>query len=738
MALQLIELFVGFQGLIQSIDLYIRKMFEGIAATFGNILSGIQNAIVNIGASVAGVVAAAIGAIGDRIQALMQGVTLAVGKVAETLLAIPQDIRDFAGRVAEVVGELPANLADELGKVVPDTLLAALGFIHAHQDLIKAVLAQLLGPLVPSGVFRAIERMVGGDANMADFSITGTPPELETPVDKLFWAILAGFGMIWSLKDIPPQALGPRLLSDFNTHFQLQIPPLPAVLEADRRDLAAPADVDALRMGHGFNKDAFFWLQQTNTNDLSLAEYLDLYNRLGRPQGFLETWLKRAGLHPRNNEFATMLADQIAPPSDLIRFLVREVFTPGIAEKFGQFEDYPPAADAEFAKRGISPELGKQYWAAHWDLPSAEQGFAMLQRGIIDIDTLKLLLKANDYMPFWRDKLIDLNYHPITRVDIRRIHKTLSKDHAWLVEQYKATGYSPENAEILAQFTEKLNEEDTQEQVDSIRTPVRTAALASYVQLYRSEAETRELLHRLGYTDIQVDYYVYLADVQRINRTDNEVAAAAKTGYVNGLRDEADTSAMLAAHGFGGPAIARLLQSWSILRNTHELSVEEKAQRDLTKAEILAAYTDNVIAQTEAETLLKAAGYDAHESAVLLGIEASKIARSELAQLVAATKADYIAGKLERGAASSELDKWGVTAKRRDAYLRTWDLERSQKEAHIAVSDLKDMVQKGVITEADAREQLRIQGYGDKQVAWYLQQWGAPSPASGNGRRRVE
>jgi len=98
------------------------------------------------------------------------------------------------------------------------------------------------------------------------------------------------------------------------------------------------------------------------------------------------------------------IARRIPPISDMIRFAVREVYSPDVRARFGQDDDYPEAFTAKAALHGLSEEDAKAYWAAHWELPSTEQGFRMFHRSLIDKPTLELLLRAKDIMPFWRDK----------------------------------------------------------------------------------------------------------------------------------------------------------------------------------------------------------------------------------------------------------------------------------------------------------------------------------------------
>jgi hypothetical protein len=152
------------------------------------------------------------------------------------------------------------------------------------------------------------------------------------------------------------------------------------------------------------------------------------------------------------------LLDIIPGPADLIMMAVKEAFSPDIVTKFGQDQDFPAAILPFVKAQGLSEEWAKKYWAAHWSLPSATQGFEMLHRGVIDEETLKLLLRAQDVMPVWRDNLIQIAYNHLTRVDIRRMHALgILKDED-VNKEYLHAGYSPDHAAALTQLTIVLNQ----------------------------------------------------------------------------------------------------------------------------------------------------------------------------------------------------------------------------------------------------------------------------------------
>lgn len=226
-------------------------------------------------------------------------------------------------------------------------------------------------------------------------------------------------------------------------------------------------------------------------NDLELSESLK-YLRV--PSGEIQKWKDATEYFPN--------------PADIVRFAVREVFTPETAGKFGQFEDIPPEYLANAAKSGLSQEAAKWYWGSHWDLPSANMGFDMFHRAIIDQDTLTMLLKALDVMPFWRDKLIQLAYNPITRVDVRRMYGMGVLTEADLPQKYQDMGYSPESAKLLTEFTVRYENQDT-------KGLTRAQVVKSYVDDLITRDELSGYLKNFGYSDDVVAFWVDQADYQK-------------------------------------------------------------------------------------------------------------------------------------------------------------------------------------------------------------------------------
>lgn len=168
--------------------------------------------------------------------------------------------------------------------------------------------------------------------------------------------------------------------------------------------------------------------------------------------------LKKVGVHENYHGLYKELAYQIPPVADIITMAVREAFTPEIAARFGQYQDLPSEFVEAVGKKGLSKDWAERYWAAHWSLPSPQQGFEMLHRGIIGRDDLYMLMRALDIMPYWRDKLIEMAYRPLTRVDVRRMFALGVIDVSGVRKAYLDLGYNDYNANLMTNFTIKYTE----------------------------------------------------------------------------------------------------------------------------------------------------------------------------------------------------------------------------------------------------------------------------------------
>jgi hypothetical protein len=292
----------------------------------------------------------------------------------------------------------------------------------------------------------------------------------------------------------------------------------------------------------------------------------------GEADSWLDDELAHLGYQDRQRKWLKSTFELLPTMANLVQFAVREAFTPRIAERFGQYEDFPELMMPWAEKIGMSRDIARMFWATHWTLPSPSQGFAMYHRGIISWEDLELLLKALDVMPFWRDKLLGITYTLPTRVDIRRMYsmKLISRDQA--AEMYKKRGYSPEDTELQMTLADNLTK-------SADKDLTRADIINAYTKLGWEREEAVEMLAELGYDPGEIDYYLDYADYQRVKEYTDTAEKLIKTQYVRGIIDQTTANGRLAELGETAAQISVLMQLWTLEK---EATTEHPSVSQLT------------------------------------------------------------------------------------------------------------------------------------------------------------
>jgi len=189
--------------------------------------------------------------------------------------------------------------------------------------------------------------------------------------------------------------------------------------------------------------------------------------------------MARHGFDKAESDRMFLAAEFFPAVSDAIRFAVREADRDDIAKLFETDEDFNKLPKEEFLKSRITDKQLKRYWRAHWDLPAIGQAFEMFHRLSPEqlvhkeedlkalgfskeqvettLETLNVLLKTQDVMPFWRRRLPMIAYNPIGRIDVRRFEDFDIVTDEELEFLNREIGYSPESARKLSLWTRMNN-----------------------------------------------------------------------------------------------------------------------------------------------------------------------------------------------------------------------------------------------------------------------------------------
>jgi len=343
-----------------------------------------------------------------------------------------------------------------------------------------------------------------------------------------------------------------------------------------------------------------------------VGDLQDAYFREFITEEEFNKYMKRLGWDDKEIALLKKLMYRIPPLQDIIRMAVRECFTPEIAEKFGQYEDIPAEYMEWARKSGLSEFWAKAYWAAHWELPSITMAFEMFHREVISEDELKLLLRAQDVMPFWRDKLIKISYNPLTRVDLRRIWELGLISEEELERRLRHIGYSPEDAKLMLEYykVEKKYARLAQ-QAEGLQL-IKSEVLKAYSIGAITRTEAIDRLVKLNYDPDEAELLIAIEDLKKETARREKAINAAKKAYVAGKIKYEDLVIKLSSLGITGKELKEHLDD-------AQSSRMEKI-RELSKDDILSAMNAGIIQEQQAYERLTGLGYSAEDAKILIGL----------------------------------------------------------------------------------------------------------------------
>jgi hypothetical protein len=226
-------------------------------------------------------------------------------------------------------------------------------------------------------------------------------------------------------------------------------------------------------------------------------------------------------LTPLRHYYNQTFQPEIPGPSDLIRFVVREVITP---EEFY----------ATMPLHGFSEKWAKAYWDSHWVLPAFGNVVDAYHRRILSQDELRKFMIWHDYSPEPRpgvsksdvDIMMGLLKTPIPRVDLRRGWEMGAIPDEDLVRRFEALGYE-DDSPLMASIAK-------QEAMEPYINRLIENARSDFVKGYIQERDFRATLEALGKSPSIVEFLVQDALQDRQRRLKDSAVSDLKDSYVKG------------------------------------------------------------------------------------------------------------------------------------------------------------------------------------------------------------
>lgn len=369
----------------------------------------------------------------------------------------------------------------------------------------------------------------------------------------------------------------------------------------------------------GLDWAAWYWRQvyQAEQERPTQVEWREIANRYAIPDATLEaSWRQYGFIDAAYRAQLTNLRYDIPGPADLVRFSVRHVWEPDLVAKLGYSDEFPGkvidfwhsckgldyplftgpfrsqidqfvggqggsfALANSYAEVGISePTWAEAYWWSHWVLPSPSQGYLMWQRlnparnkrwdgpemrGInFDYESLKLLLRANDYPPFYRDALAAIS-RPIPGIRYAR-QFAQNGVYSWrdLFDWTQRQGYSDGDGIDIADSI----------WADAQRAASKTAgckecktAIEAYQVGLITSADLIEQLVGFGLTAEQANLEAEKAATEIQVKRAREVVSAVRRQYLLGGLNDIRARQLLLNYGLVMDRIDQYIADWTIER----------------------------------------------------------------------------------------------------------------------------------------------------------------------------
>ena len=406
-------------------------------------------------------------------------------------------------------------------------------------------------------------------------------------------------------------------------------------------------ELDGMMLDLGYTPELTEFLEQImrpriGTGDLVQAALMGSITR-----GNFETELKRRGYTDVDAFLMEAVARPRPGPADIIRMAVRGAFTREEIDKFQLHADLPGRFVTEMDRLGFLPGAAENFWASHWELPSAGYGMEMLHRGIIDPAEFKLLLKALDISPYWRPLIEKMSYAVPTRVDTRRAYQSGVIDRDKVKRIHLDLGYTPEWAEILTQWVE-------QEYAPEERDLTKADILKAFKRGTFSEAEARTALKSLGYALSARTFYIQRAKLELAEELHDTQISVIQKKYERGQLTEGETRIELSRIDLPSSEIELLLEKWTITR--------ESRVKQPSKADWESFYMDDIVtAQQYLDGMDKLQYPEQYRTLYLRSLDAEKAtiaaAETERAAKEAQRATDQAEAEAEKARKAAEAER---------------------------------------------------------------------------------
>jgi Holliday junction resolvasome RuvABC DNA-binding subunit len=369
------------------------------------------------------------------------------------------------------------------------------------------------------------------------------------------------------------------------------------------------------------------------------------------------------------------LFEQIPTFSDIIRFMVRDAFNEETVKNGGLdngFDDNFTDQAKEWAEaNGLTPDVARLFWRAHWEFPSNTALYEMIRRlrpGRVDDgmavtrDDARKVMQINDVAPQWVDRMLAVSYNPLTRTDLKIGYMNNAIDEAELIEKLQDTGLNADDAKFVVGLYEREKTLRDTNPTAKIMGWTRREIVNRYIDGTVGEAEAIGLLGQFGMIDDDIAQVIENANLKAEVVQREKCSTGWRKRYMIGEATYAEVVAGLTALGYAAAQATRVADRWSCERSAR--------RKELPAARNQTLYTRGIITRDDYMDRLKNLGYRPRDVDNLTAEADARIAEKVAESVIAALK--------EREAKSRANLKM-LEQKIKDAEKKLKDAEKKSK-----------------------------------------------------------
>lgn len=423
---------------------------------------------------------------------------------------------------------------------------------------------------------------------------------------------------------------------------------------------------ECLTRANGNIPELFSKALETKSTRAGVSELVALFNRgiFTSEDAFLKR-MRELGVveDGRAAEFVE-LSKQVPTFADIVRLMVRDAADDSVAALYQYDKDFTDKFKGDLVKwariNGITPDIAKLSWRAHWEIPSYTQLSEMVHRfspdrpevvahlnaqpeqstqnplgpgwtgpPVVTLEAAREALEINDMAPAWVGPLIGISYSPITRTDATRAYNVGFFDKTKLYWSYRAVGYNADDAQTLADFaeTEKAKRVSNVSGVWTVR---------KVISRFKAGAITRPVAQALLTPSIPDEP----TRTRILDGAEGEADADSKLAQIKSIK-RAYMYGVMDAEALDNSLSLLGLEVWQRQTYARQWTAERDGRlKEPRVAQLCQWFTHNLINQNEYFTRLMRLGYTADDAAKIASVCSSdNTARLSKQAAVAAEKA---------------------------------------------------------------------------------------------------